>query len=142
MTNIKKIRAEIERLKNELNYEPFTDEILGKRNALNSILSFINSLPEEPVSEELEKAAEEYAYINWESDDYHKGAAEGLPFDAIGHTEKCFKAGAQWDRERAGNKAIAWLNGFLEDSPLIEYQVSSDDKNKVIKDFRKALEED
>lgn len=38
--------------------------------------------------------AEKYAYTNWESDDYHDGAADGLPFDAIGHTEKSFKAGA------------------------------------------------
>lgn len=45
---------------------------------------------------ELNKAAEEYAYTNWESEDYHEGASEGMPFDPIGHTEKCFKAGAEW----------------------------------------------
>lgn len=50
MTDKENILAEIERLKNKLNYEPFTDEVLGKRNALNSILSFIDTLPEEPVS--------------------------------------------------------------------------------------------
>lgn len=44
----------------------------------------------------LDKAAEEYAYNNWEDNDYHTGASEGLPFDAIGHTANCFKAGAQW----------------------------------------------
>lgn len=44
----------------------------------------------------LDEAAEEYAYNNWEDNDYHTGASEGLPFDAIGHTEKCFKAGAEW----------------------------------------------
>ena len=38
--------------------------------------------------------AEEYAYTNWEDENYHEGAAEGLPFDPIGHTEKTFKAGA------------------------------------------------
>lgn len=44
----------------------------------------------------LDEAAEEYAYNNWEDNDYHTGASEGLPFNAIGHTEKCFKAGAEW----------------------------------------------
>lgn len=50
--------------------------------------------------EGLEEAAEEYAYTNWEDNDYHEGASEGLPFDAIGHTEKCFKAGAEWQKEQ------------------------------------------
>ena len=50
--------------------------------------------------EDLEEAAEEYAYTNWEDNDYHEGASEGLPFDAIGHTEKCFKAGAEWQKEQ------------------------------------------
>lgn len=45
---------------------------------------------------DLDEAAKEYAYNNWEDNDYHTGASEGLPFDAIGHTEKCFKAGAEW----------------------------------------------
>ena len=30
----------------------------------------------EPASEDLEEAAEEYAYTNWQSDDYHEGAAD------------------------------------------------------------------
>ena len=51
-------------------------------------------IPKLPDS--LDEAAEEYAYNNWEDNDYHTGASEGLPFDAIGHTEKCFKAGAEW----------------------------------------------
>ena len=53
-----------------------------------------------PEGYELNKAAEEYAYTNWESDDYHEGASEGMPFDPIGHTEKCFIAGAEWQRAR------------------------------------------
>ena len=50
MTDKEKIRAEVERLKIELNYVPFTDEVLGKRTVLDSMLFFIDSLPEEPVS--------------------------------------------------------------------------------------------
>lgn len=51
-------------------------------------------IPKLPDS--IDEAAEEYAYNNWEDNDYHTGASEGLPFDAIGHTERCFKAGAEW----------------------------------------------
>lgn len=60
----------------------------------------------EPASEDLEKASEEYAYTNWESDDYHEGASEGKPFDAIGHTQKCFIDGAQWQKEQMLKCAI------------------------------------
>lgn len=51
-------------------------------------------IPKLPDS--IDEAAEEYAYNNWEDNDYHTGASEGLPFDAIGHTANCFKAGAEW----------------------------------------------
>lgn len=63
------------------------------------LLSEIDSLnvEEQPsLPSGLDEAAEEYAYTNWEDNDYHTGASEGLPFDAIGHTEKCFRAGAEW----------------------------------------------
>lgn len=70
-------------------------------DSYNRTLSFIDTLEvKEPTSEDLEKASEEYAYTNWESDDYHEGASEGKPFDAIGHTQKCFIDGAQWQREQ------------------------------------------
>lgn len=81
---------------------------------LNSLLTWLGY--ERPITEEIveaiktiskpylpsniDDAAEEYAYNNWEDNDYHTGASEGLPFDAIGHTEKCFKAGAEWQREQ------------------------------------------
>ena len=38
----------------------------------------------------------EYGYTNWQSEEYHDGASEGLPFDAIGHTQKTFEAGANY----------------------------------------------
>ena len=44
--------------------------------------------------ETIKEMAKEYAYTNWQSDDYHDGAAQGMPFDAIGHTEKTYLAGA------------------------------------------------
>lgn len=44
----------------------------------------------------IKEKAEEYGYANWQSDEYHDGAAEGLPFDPIGHTQKTFEAGANY----------------------------------------------
>ena len=67
------------------NAEPFS---CGHENGLSE-------KQEQPsLLSNLDEAAEDYAYNNWEDNDYHTGASEGLPFDAIGHTEKCFKAGA------------------------------------------------
>ena len=44
----------------------------------------------------IKEAAEEYGYANWQSDEYHDGASEGLDFDPIGHTQKTFEAGANY----------------------------------------------
>lgn len=44
----------------------------------------------------IKKKAEEYGYANWQSDEYHDGASEGLDFDPIGHTQKTFEAGANY----------------------------------------------
>lgn len=70
----------------------------GMRFTLRHIIFLLDSFQQEQPSlpSNLDEAAEEYAYNNWEDNDYHTGASEGLPFDAIGHTEKCFKAGAEW----------------------------------------------
>lgn len=55
------------------------------------------------MAKTIKEMAEEYAYTNWQSDDYHDGAAEGLPFDAIGHTEKTYMAGANYVLEQIEN---------------------------------------
>lgn len=44
----------------------------------------------------IKEKSEEYGYTNWQSEEYHDGASEGLPFDAIGHTQKTFEAGANY----------------------------------------------
>ena len=54
----------------------------------------INREPSLPSN--LDEAAEEYAFTNWEDNEYHEGASEGVPFDPIGYTEKVFKKGAKW----------------------------------------------
>lgn len=48
----------------------------------------------------IKEKAEEYGYENWQSDDYHEGASEGLEFDPIGHTWKSFEAGANYVLEQ------------------------------------------
>lgn len=44
----------------------------------------------------IKEKSEEYGYTNWQSDEYHDGASEGLEFDPIGHTQKTFEAGANY----------------------------------------------
>ena len=69
----------------------------------------------------IKERAEEYGYVNWQSDDYHEGASEGLYFDPIGHTQKSFEAGANYvlDKIEEFQKLFstcmnAHANGYLE----------------------------
>ena len=61
MTNIEKIRQEIERLKTTNPSEYNYNNAEGYIWAMNDLLAFLDSLPEEKPSEDLEEAAEEYA---------------------------------------------------------------------------------
>ena len=101
------VRAEIEkRISCNKKYKKFENvpekkhQLIIEGQLLGELKHFIDSLQEEPVSEDLEQASEEYAYKNWQSDDYHEGASEGFEFDPIGHTQKTFKAGAEWQKEQ------------------------------------------
>ena len=53
------VMAEIERQENEMNCEPFTDEVFGKRMLCKHIKTFLDTLEakEVPVSEDLDEAA-------------------------------------------------------------------------------------
>jgi hypothetical protein len=50
--------AEIEKIEYETNYEPFTDEVLGKRMVCKDIKSFLDTLEVKKV--DLEKEYEEF----------------------------------------------------------------------------------
>ena len=54
------IKAELERIEHETNYEPFTDEVLGKRFACRSLLSFLNAIEvkELDIEKEIDKEIE------------------------------------------------------------------------------------
>lgn len=82
----------------------------------------------------LDEAAEEYAYNNWQSDDYHKGASEGLPFDAIGHTKMCFKAGAKWMSGHGVSLShlIAW---YIQSVDAHEPAWTKEHLEELVKDY-------
>lgn len=101
MTDKEKIRSEIER---ELSAHDNVDHLeafevgkawnRGHRRALENLLSFIDSLPEESScpkeSEDLEEAAEEY-------ERKRQFAPDETEPESI---RKAFKAGAEWQREQ------------------------------------------
>ena len=111
MTDKEKIIAEIERRTDEL-YKELPDaskvlngdistteaNITGKYTALESLLLFINSLPEEPISDNLDDAAKSYG------DEKEKKAGCGTEF-TTGELIKAFKAGSKWDYDKLIEKA-------------------------------------
>ena len=108
MNKLEKIKAEIERLiicfRTEKAKEGATqiDKLsLGGRVAvLEELLGFINSLPEEPVSEDLEEASNNYA----ESEERRVGC--GTEFFTPELAE-AFKAGSQWKEEQFEKNRLA-----------------------------------
>jgi len=55
------IVAEIKRIEHETNYEPFTDEVLGKRFVCRSLLSYLDTLEAKEINEELQGLEKEVA---------------------------------------------------------------------------------
>ena len=99
-TQVEKIKAEIERLieraKAERVLHPKT--ILAAKNYLliedyNKLLSFINSLPEEPISEDLNTAASEYEAKSYQLKLTKDGEIVKSVHPAI---KIAFIAGANW----------------------------------------------
>lgn len=106
MTDKEKIRAEIERLKKE--NETYVDKdyaesqkwhMHGAYHVLFELSNFIDSITEEPVSEDLEKAADNCYYHN------HAYARES------------FIEGAQWQKENL------WKPADGDDLPEIDREV-------------------
>lgn len=64
MTDKQKIRAEVERLKMEYDKESIFRTVRGDtaREVFGKLLSFIDSIPEEPISEGIENELERFAY--------------------------------------------------------------------------------
>lgn len=106
MNKAERIKAEVERRLSDCGYamgsenSPIIAKILYE--SYRSLLLFINSLEEEPVSNDLEEACDEYYDKTW---DEHGGKAvvvDGchdiwFPSQA---TDDFFKAGAQWQQQK------------------------------------------
>ena len=119
------IKAEIERLENNLWLDDRHDQ--GVSDGLHAISKFINSLPEEPVSEDFESAlAKEWQGYN------DRGAAK---VDALeDNTQelsfaKGFYRGAKWQKQNTINKACEWLHRNI-------------DSSMWLMNFRKYMEDD
>lgn len=95
MSNIEKIRQEIEMLMKETEDSQFDK---GERYGLKTVLAFIDSLQEEKPSEDLEEAAEEYAYRG--IPDEIKQNVKPIADEII----KQFIAGAKWMSKQINNE--------------------------------------
>lgn len=113
--------------------EGFEDEKY-RQIAYDAFLCGFTAKCEPSLPSNLDEAAEEYAYTNWEDNDYHTGASEGLPFDAIGHTEKCFKAGAKWMKEQGVSLShlIAW---YIQSVDANEPVWTKEHIEELVKDY-------
>lgn len=101
MSNIEKIKAEIKRLKNknaewrerinsEDGYSYESDVCCGYDEAIEDLESFINSLPEEKPSEDLEEAARNYTDSkSWAKENY-----------LTPYIRESFIAGAEWQEKQ------------------------------------------
>lgn len=90
MTDKELIKDEIERLyKHYLDAQEFDS---GYNRALDDILQFIDSLPEEPASEDLQNAAKDYVLTVWASN----GHVDAECFSVDNQT--AFIAGAEWQK--------------------------------------------
>jgi hypothetical protein len=86
---VQKIREEVERLKSQLLRGACSSQIAMetrcKEEAYNEVLAILDTVQEEPVSEDLEKAAQEYVT--------KEGYLAGLHYNSM---VRSFKAGAEW----------------------------------------------
>jgi hypothetical protein len=104
MTDKEQIRAEIERLKSKLVRGACAAGIAMETNckeeAYNEVLAFIDSLPAETASPELEKAAEEYARASMVIADAEK--------------YKGFIDGAEWQKQQMAGQGVTIEAKFIK----------------------------
>lgn len=98
-----KIRAEIERLKESGCASPIV--------ICDTLLAFIDSMQEEPVSDDLENAALEYATH------YDKNWSEVKDGYIAENEVEAFKAGAKWQKNHL------WKSAEGSDLPIIDREV-------------------
>ena len=79
---------------------------------------------EEPISEVLDEAAEDFAYREW--DGLHD--EDGGPLFTGDYIQYSFREGAQWQKQQTISKAVEWLQRNI-------------DSRDWLMEFRKVLEE-
>lgn len=117
MDKLAKVRAEVERLDNEW-YLCNSSEAKYKRETYKEILDFINSLQQEPVNEDLEKAAEQDV-----CEVVNTCSATGIPNDHIPSWVQDamineFIHGAKWQKEQlrtVGDRTMSKAEKFIQD---------------------------
>ena len=145
MNKVEKIKAEIKRLKNELiqeaekGYKSEFDE--GRISAFEDIIIYIDSLEEDPVSNDLEEAARKAA--TWHS------RVEGEKFFPNDYQK--FIAGAQWQKQQDQSTIeLAEDHAYLAGQEKIiakacDWLLKNDSYAKptevLVRDFKKAMEE-
>lgn len=142
MDKLEKLRKEVERLQNELIQEKEKGFGSDTDNAcileLQNILTYIDSLQKEPVSDDLEKTSKEYADKNY---------AEWLDFvygderDDHYSISNAFKAGANWQKQQIINKACEYLKDNIWRNLYFVNGEAGFPTAEFIKGFRKAIEE-
>lgn len=95
------------------------------------MITFIDSLEEEPVSEDLEEAARRIAtrHSHITGDTYYANDAW------------FFKKGAQWQKEQMIDKACEWLKSYRQDTPDGTGYIAGIVNDKTIEDFKQSMEE-
>lgn len=124
---LQKIREEVERLRNihQIKYQNLdTNDNMclvecGKRNLCNELLSFIDSLPEEPVSDDFEEACNQMS----EAARISKCEA-GKPFFSDGDYKLGFKAGANWQTQKDDEMLTAvYMDGVEKGKKMMREQM-------------------
>ena len=141
MNKVEKIKAEIERRKNQFVSQAEAFHKIGKEDKesyyaalasnMNSLSCFLDSLEEEPVSNDLEEAARKAA--TWHS---RVRGDEFFPNDY-----QKFIAGAQWQKKQLIDKACEWLKSYRQDTPDGTGYIPGIINDETIEDFKKAMEE-
>lgn len=127
------IRAEIERKLKNITPQTHT----GVYNTCIGLLSFIDSLQEEPVIEDLKEAARKY--------EENRNDLDARSDNEV--VRRGFVAGANWQKQQIIEKACEWVRthrdaDFFELIPEYNYCGAGNlNIKKMVEEFRKYLEE-
>lgn len=103
MTHKEQFKAEVEKVKLIIQSNraqgAFTEGyLIGQESVLEHFENFVNSLQEEPVSEDLKEAANNYAVTVYNNYLDNPKAFENIDADTL--NEDAFKAGAKWQEQQ------------------------------------------